>query len=76
MCLGQLWPCATFPIIYFLKGYKFIQESKKQELHFFNSSNGLNAKIQPTKEYRRVSSNFSHGKLSKYNVYLLGKPSK
>lgn len=77
MCLGQPWPCTTFPIIYFLKGCKFIQESKKQELHFFNSSNGLNAKIQSTKEYRRVyKSNLSHRKLLKYNVYLLGKPLK
>lgn len=76
MCLGQPWPCATFPIIYFLKGCKFIQESKKQELHYFNSSNGLNAEIQSTKEYNRVSSNLSHRKLLKYNIYLVGKPLK
>lgn len=76
MCRGQPWPRATFPIIYFLKGCKFIQESKKQELYFFYSPNGLNAKIQPKKEDRRVSSNLSQGKLLKYNVYLPGKPLK
>lgn len=49
MCRGQPWPRATFPIIYFLKGCKFIQESKKQELHFFYTPNGPNAKFSPQK---------------------------
>lgn len=42
MCLSQQWPYVPLPSIYFLKGYKFIQEPEEQELYFHNPSKKLN----------------------------------